>query len=32
MNIVKECLVLNLQVGLWLGYKLDKTHHTQSYG
>ena len=24
MNIAKDCLVLNLQVGTWMGYKLDK--------
>jgi hypothetical protein len=24
MSIVNECMVINLQVGLWLGYRLDK--------
>jgi hypothetical protein len=25
MTIMKECMVVNLQVGVWLGYRLDKT-------
>lgn len=25
MSIVKDCMIVNLQVGLWLGYRLDKS-------
>ena len=24
MNISRECLILNLQIGTWQGYKLDR--------
>lgn len=24
MSIVKDCMIVNLQVGIWLGYRLDK--------
>lgn len=25
MSIIKDCMIVNLQVGLWLGYRLDKS-------